>query len=828
MSQSILQNLSLETRDLFRYVTQIAQKKHKSDESINFLTKCSENHILPNFTKLNAKTIKQAKLSKDKIIQLRKEKVTNEIQIQRERFEINSIKFDAAYKKLQTMIYSKRILGSILNTINNNITHMEKLNDNRRNKILHQLINDKNFAVATINIFNDTQLTLPQNICEILKFGFDHAIGSTPKPVTMLTNFDTFFKHWETYAKTQELDPLKIHEFRAHLYCHFSDLSKCFTDTRKTKELTIFLKNNPNIIICPVDKSKDLHIMYLDEYKNKLLTFFSDENKFEKLSKNPLEKNLENLRKLISTMKPFLNKSTIRKIGALEKNKVGYGIIKRHKQNMPVRPIISSIGSLTCGIEEYLLKVISPLAAECQYAVESTKAFKAHFLKSNTKFDENLHEVLSFDAIQLYTSVNTHLVIKYIVDKIFKNRSKYFKEGYNIVDDQKILIPYPTKKIFKQFLEDTLLKYNCFSTLNGYYKQKNGLSMGSKLSPILSNIYCNLMEQEIIKKHEKNGNIESYCRFVDDIYLVVRKGTKNDILNDMNSFDPLFLKLTIQEIENNSLVFLDTSIFIDNNGKLQLKMYRKPNNSDVKINYKCAIMPKKYKLSSLSGDIFRCFYTTTTPEELEIALNNMSNLYINNNYPKNLIKNKIMEIRNRNFTSNANKKEREKEIMENPEKHYNLCLSFSAQRCEKISHKIINLVKKFTPEYKLNICWKSEKLSKFYSPRLKLSIPEFEKTGSVYEFVCKCKINYIGETQRRLTTRISEHNQRSNTGAISDHIYSCQTYIDLLKETHGDKPSPTNKIKFITDCFKPIGTNLHSYNFRKDYEAIAISLFKPP
>ena len=41
-----------------------------------------------------------------------------------------------------------------------------------------------------------------------------------------------------------------------------------------------------------------------------------------------------------------------------------------------------------------------------------------------------------------------------------------------------------------------------------------------------------------------------------------------------------------------------------------------------------------------------------------------------------------MEIKNRNFTFKSNKKEREEEIIKNPEKHFNLCLSFSAQRCE--------------------------------------------------------------------------------------------------------------------------------------------------
>ena len=148
---------------------------------------------------------------------------------------------------------------------------------------------------------------------------------------------------------------------------------------------------------------------------------------------------------------------------------------------------------------------------------------------------------------------------------------------------------------------------------------------------------------------------------------------------------------------------------------------------------------------------------------------------------------------------------------------------------------IKKLIKTHTPDYRLNVAWRNEKLARFYSHRLKLSTPNFEKIGTTYEFTCKCKISYLGETRRQLISRIHEHNRPSSNSAISDHIYGntvkkinpCIEYNNELKLLHGDKPSPQNKISFIQECFKLVQTNLSSYHFRKEFEAIAITVMKP-
>jgi hypothetical protein len=54
---------------------------------------------------------------------------------------------------------------------------------------------------------------------------------------------------------------------------------------------------------------------------------------------------------------------------------------------------------------------------------------------------------------------------------------------------------------------------------------------------------------------------------------MVRKGTKNAILQKMNSFD-LFLKFTVVEMQENKLIYLDTKIS-EKNDTLELEQYRK-------------------------------------------------------------------------------------------------------------------------------------------------------------------------------------------------------------------------------------------------------------
>ena len=85
----------------------------------------------------------------------------------------------------------------------------------------------------------------------------------------------------------------------------------------------------------------------------------------------------------------------------------------------------------------------------------------------------------------------------------------------------------------------------------------------------------------------------------------------------------------------------------------------------------------------------------------------------------------------------------------------------------------------------------------------------------------------MGETKRRLDTRISEHGQKSRKTAVSDHIHSCPEYISKLDESHGDQLNPTVKFNFLKSHFKVLHQNLNRYNQRKTFEGVSIKMLKP-
>ena len=49
-------------------------------------------------------------------------------------------------------------------------------------------------------------------------------------------------------------------------------------------------------------------------------------------------------------------------------------------------------------------------------------------MKDIDKFDNNLHEIVTFDATSLYTSINTNRVISEILKIIYKNPGEFFKD----------------------------------------------------------------------------------------------------------------------------------------------------------------------------------------------------------------------------------------------------------------------------------------------------------------------------------------------------------------------------------------------------------------
>ena len=341
---------------------------------------------MPKFTELSKKTVQSAELSPNKVRELRTKKLNDAVHIHEDRLHKNKYKFDTALNQVKFSPIGNLSFKKIRDKIEYKIRVIEMKRDLRRSNMLEKMINTNNFEPSKINIYNETNIEIPPNVQKILQFGLQHPIGSKPKPLITLTAIEQFLKHWRPYAESIGIDELTILNVRAKLFCHFGELSSCYTDTSKTKELTTFLQNNPEIVLVPIDKTRDITIMLCNDYKQKLNNIFSDTTKFDFLTTDPLPENLIACRKSLKKMEPYLSKTSYQKMLPLESLKKSYGTIKRHKIGKPVRPIVSSIDSVTSGAEAYIQKIINPLADKCKFSVNSTKSFKEQFFKNINKF----------------------------------------------------------------------------------------------------------------------------------------------------------------------------------------------------------------------------------------------------------------------------------------------------------------------------------------------------------------------------------------------------------------------------------------------------------
>ena len=529
-----------------------------------------------------------------------------------------------------------------------------------------------------------------------------------------------------------------------------------------------------------------------------------DKEHFLKLKSNPINVDLSNFKKILNTMKPYMTNKDEYRTAPMENLKRGFGIPKNHKPGRPLRPIISSINSITVGAEEYLKQLIDPIVKKCKYSISSSKEFKSKFIKIDN-FDSSEFELVSFDAASLYTSINISKVVKFIVNYIYENIETFFPPKNKTIKINGEIINMttqpPPKTIFTKFFSSILVEFNSFEAHNGFFRQRKGCSMGGKLSPSLANIYCNMLETTIIDPEFENGNIKQYFRYVDDIVCLVKTKYKNKLLKKLNSYDS-GLQFTMETMTESKLIFLDT-VIVNTNGKLDLEMHRKPAASENLINFKSSVSPKSYKISSLVGEIHRCNHTTSTPEALERALETTKQIFIKNQFPKKLIDQKIFEVKSRDFRPSDSKARRLEELNDETTEKYTLSLPFTSFRCAVINRKLVEILSLFTPNFKLRTTFSTIKLESITSPRLKPKKPLLLTTHCIYEFECPCQKTYIGETKRILWERIKEH-RTDKKSHIYEHYKNCPVYNAKFFEKYEVDPdnAPDNILRdFIKDKF---------------------------
>ena len=114
-------------------------------------------------------------------------------------------------------------------------------------------------------------------------------------------------------------------------------------------------------------------------------------------------------------------------------------------------------------------------------------------------------------------------------------------------------------------LAELVLTLNCFSFAGNYFKQINGVAMGTNMGPSYANLFVGYVEHQFFNKYD-GPKPELYGRYIDDCIRAISSGREelNQFVTSVNSFHPA-LKYT-WEISETSLAFLDIKVSISGNG----------------------------------------------------------------------------------------------------------------------------------------------------------------------------------------------------------------------------------------------------------------------
>ena len=140
---------------------------------------------------------------------------------------------------------------------------------------------------------------------------------------------------------------------------------------------------------------------------------------------------------------------------------MGYGLVKRHKPGMPLRPILSGFQTLTSRAEGQILNFIQSLEKECTFSINSTKLFKSKILELSKNVNFKTFELVSFDCKSMYSNIDVKKAIKILCDKIF---IKFKTKDFFPIDPE---CPKMSRRNFESFLKQLLIDHNYFITKYG-------------------------------------------------------------------------------------------------------------------------------------------------------------------------------------------------------------------------------------------------------------------------------------------------------------------------------------------------------------------------
>ena len=349
-----------------------------------------------------------------------------------------------------------------------------------------------------------------------------------------------------------------------------------------------------------------------------------------------------------------------------------------------------------------------------------------HILRTSDRFNKSLSSFhVSFDATKLYPSVYVPEGLELLASALRKDRKLHLRTDLS----RKELLTLTEICVSEPYFECEL----------GMFVQDEGAPMGGPLSDLLADLIIESKIEKTIALHPKWGPLVDWIRKADDTFLEWTSTLEELHLFHafLNSLHPR-IQWTMELPTNNSIPFLDILITkLDQ--QILTSVYRKPSASSRYIHYSSA-HPWKDKLAAIKSLLSRA-YDYCSPQFLQDELTLLTNTFLQNGYPLNIIHKLI-----HNKPLFPNHPDPTTPDPHKPTRAFFAPFHPATNRLYKTLRKKFNIDPIFTS---------TPSLSNFLLKRRPPTSP-LNKPGAVYAVPCECDLLYIGETKRTTTIRTAE------------------------------------------------------------------------
>ena len=543
---------------------------------------------------------------------------------------------------------------------------------------------------------------------------------------------------------------------------------------------------------------------------------FLSGDEFEKLENDPTKSFQAYVQRTLLSMKRCFDKKQYKHMyPSSSRPGLYFGLAKVHKlkngsknvSELPLRPVISNIGTATYEISKYLAGLLQPLT-KSEFTIESTKDFVN---KIRGKKIDSDYELVSFDVVSLFTSVPLDYTIELILDKVYVEKVINTKLKRN---EMKKLLEVCTKELH-------------FSFDNGIYRQRDGVAMGSPLGPVLENIFMVQLEKSLVT--QMHDNVPLWYRYVDDTFTFIKNGQVENVMHVLNGFHPS-IKFTYEKEKDNSISFLDVHVIRRLDGYFDTDIYRKQTDTNIYLSWN-SFAPRSWKVGTLKGLIRRAFTVCSTEQFRNKEISFLKEVFVTmNGFPSRVVNNTVYNVKKkiqeeRHLTENMvspTVQSIQNNVTTNTDKLVTpyISLPFKGVLGEGVISKFRDALSAALPMHvKPRFTYKGKKLGSYF--RVKDQVPLAHQSDLVYAFRPEYNSNqtteYIGETNVRFETRTYEHCVSDKKSSVYKHKTDKNLEVsqnDFVILDKGYKKVVDRKLAealYIRDLKPKLNEQKHSY-----------------